>query len=98
MCFLDFWDSPKLHHTKACTNGLDGCELMRLTILPSWKILFDVRQDHQKLKGEYLPYSTWDKILKVGDYGAGFIEFYMHKIAWRSPLKFSWLGKVQEKA
>jgi hypothetical protein len=44
--------------TIECIEGLDGCDLMRLTILPIWKSLFDVRQDHQKLKSEDLPYST----------------------------------------
>jgi hypothetical protein len=58
MCSLDFWDIPILHHTKACTNILEGCDLMRLTILPSWKSLFGVRQDHQQLKCEDLPYFT----------------------------------------
>jgi hypothetical protein len=39
-------------------NGLEGCDLMRLTILPIWKSLFDARQDHQNLKSEDLHYTT----------------------------------------
>jgi hypothetical protein len=47
-----------LHQTTTCIDGLDGCDLVRLTILPSWKSLFGVRQDHRKLRCEDLPYST----------------------------------------
>jgi hypothetical protein len=34
--------------TMECIEGLDGCDLMRLTILPICKSLFDVRQDRKK--------------------------------------------------
>jgi hypothetical protein len=37
----------KFFQARACEDGLDGCDLMRLTILPNWKNLFDDRQDHQ---------------------------------------------------
>jgi hypothetical protein len=55
---VGFWVSPTLLQSMACIDGLDGCDLMSLTILPNWKSLFDVRQDHQNLKSEDLPYST----------------------------------------
>jgi hypothetical protein len=41
-----------LHQAMACIDGLDGCDLVRLIILPIWKILFGNRQDHQKVKCE----------------------------------------------
>jgi hypothetical protein len=47
-----------MHQTIACIDGLGGCGLVRLTILPIWKILYDVRQDHQKLESGDLPYTT----------------------------------------
>jgi hypothetical protein len=49
---VEFWFSPTLHQSKACIDGLEGCDLMRLTILQIWKSLFDDRQDHQNLKSE----------------------------------------------
>jgi hypothetical protein len=55
---VEFWVSPTLLLSKACIDGLDGCGLVRLMVLPNWKVLYDVRQDHQNLKGEDLPYST----------------------------------------
>jgi hypothetical protein len=42
----------------ACKGGSDRCNLVRLILLLGWKILFGIRQDHQKLKYEDLPYST----------------------------------------
>jgi hypothetical protein len=44
---VGFWVSPTLLQSMACIGGLDGCDLMSLTMLPNWKSLFDVRQDHQ---------------------------------------------------
>jgi hypothetical protein len=55
---VEFWVSPTLHQSRACIDGLDGYDFMRLTILPIWKSLFDVRQDHQNLKSEDLHYTT----------------------------------------
>jgi hypothetical protein len=55
---VGFWVSPTLLQSMSCIDGLDGCDLMSLTILPNWKSLFDVRQDYQNLKSEDLPYST----------------------------------------
>jgi hypothetical protein len=55
---VEFWVSPTLVQSKACIDGLDGGDLMRLTILSSWRILFDVRQDHQNLKSEDWHYTT----------------------------------------
>jgi hypothetical protein len=55
---VEFWVSPTLFQSKACIGGLDGCDLMSLSILPNWESLFDVRQDHQNLKSEDLPHST----------------------------------------
>jgi hypothetical protein len=44
---VKFWVSPTLPQTKACIDGLYGCGLVRLMVLPIWKILFGNRQDHQ---------------------------------------------------
>jgi hypothetical protein len=44
---VEFWVSPTLLKSKACIDGLDGCGLVRLIVLPIGKNLFDVRQDHQ---------------------------------------------------
>jgi hypothetical protein len=37
----------KSFQARACKDGLDGCDLMRLTILPIWKNLIRNMQDHQ---------------------------------------------------
>jgi hypothetical protein len=55
---LEFWVSPTMHQTMACTDGLDGCDLVRLIILSIWKILFGIRQDHKKVECEDFPYTT----------------------------------------
>jgi hypothetical protein len=38
---LGFLASLICTQTMECIEGLDGCDLMRLTILPMWKSLFD---------------------------------------------------------
>jgi hypothetical protein len=47
---VEFCVSPTLLQSKSGIDGLDGCDLVRLMILPIWKILYDVRQDHQNRK------------------------------------------------
>jgi hypothetical protein len=47
---VGFWVSPTLLQSMACIDGLDGCDLMSLTIRPNWKSSFDVRRDHHNLK------------------------------------------------
>jgi hypothetical protein len=50
----DVWDCLLASYapSMACIEGLDGCDSIRLTILPRCKSLFVVRQDHQNLKSE----------------------------------------------
>jgi hypothetical protein len=38
---VGFWVSLILHQSKACIDGLGGCGMVRLTILPIWISLFD---------------------------------------------------------
>jgi hypothetical protein len=42
----------------ACIDGLDRSDLVRLIVLPNWKILIGNRKDHQKLECGELPYTT----------------------------------------
>jgi hypothetical protein len=39
---VGFWVSPTLLQSMVCIDGLGGCDLMSLTILPNWESLFDV--------------------------------------------------------
>jgi hypothetical protein len=52
---IGFLASLICNQTIECIEGLDGCDLMRLTILPNWKSLFDVRQDHQNWNVKICP-------------------------------------------
>jgi hypothetical protein len=62
---FDFWVSPTLHQAMACTDRLNGWDLVRLKTSPIWKILCGIREDHQKVRYEDLPYTYLRQDLEI---------------------------------
>jgi hypothetical protein len=70
-CQVHAWSSAQIFCLMHLVSNKDNARVDEvisfgeISIMPSWKSLFGVKQNYQKLRCENLPYSTWNKILKI---------------------------------